>query len=427
MTQVYLLAVFYASLATAMAVSAQARMKRLFLQRMDVARRSRARAISASAAKTDFLATMSHEIRTPMNSIVGFTRLLLETQGLPPGVRRHLGLIDSASASLLTVVNDILDFSKVEAGEVSLDLRPVSVRGIVEDTLAIAADSAASKGLAITAAYDGPAETLHLADDMRIRQVILNLVNNAVKFTASGSVKLTVDVLEGDHVDRVRFAVTDTGIGIALDQRDRLFTRFSQVDNSVARTHGGTGLGLAICKALVELMDGEIGVRSEPGKGSTFWFEVPLSRTDAVAVEASAESTADVEGVRVLLVDDHPMNRELGAALLTLMGCEVELAENGLQAVEAATHGAFDVILMDVHMPQMDGLAAARAIRGLPSAAADVPIIAMTADVLPEHVERCRLAGMVDHVAKPVRPEALHAALARWIRPREDPAARLIA
>ncbi|HZZ37390.1 MAG TPA: ATP-binding protein, partial [Caulobacteraceae bacterium] len=260
------------------------------------------------------------------------------------------------------------------------------------------------------------------ADDMRIRQVILNLLNNAVKFTKSGRVELLAEVVPGEHVDTARFAVTDTGVGIPLDRRDRLFERFSQVDSTVTRSHGGTGLGLAICKGLVELMDGEIGVRSEPGKGSTFWFEVPLSRSGSDALPDAPAVAGGPIAARILLVDDHPMNRELGSTLLTLMGCEVDLAEDGLQAVEAARTGAYDAILMDVHMPHMDGLAATRAIIGLGGLAAQTPIIAMTADVLPEHVARCRMAGMVDHVAKPVRPEALHAALARWVVGRDVPA-----
>jgi signal transduction histidine kinase/ActR/RegA family two-component response regulator len=422
MTQIYILAAFYTGFVTATAVEGQLRLRRLFLQRIQVARRSRARAMAASAAKTDFLATMSHEIRTPMNSIVGFTRLLLDAPDIPPEARRKLGLIDSASATLLSVVNDILDFSKVEAGEVELDIRATTVRRLAEDTVAIAAESAAQKGLALSLTFDGPVDQAHWADDMRIRQVILNLLNNAVKFTKSGRVELSAEVLPGEHVDTARFAITDTGIGIPLDRRDRLFERFSQVDSTVTRTHGGTGLGLAICKGLVELMDGEIGVRSEPGKGSTFWFEVPLGRSGSAALQDAPAVAGGPIAARILLVDDHPMNRELGSTLLTLMGCEVDLAEDGLQAVEAARTGAYDAILMDVHMPHMDGLAATRAIIDLGGRAAETPIIAMTADVLPEHVERCRMAGMVDHVAKPVRPEALHAALARWAVPPDVPA-----
>jgi signal transduction histidine kinase/ActR/RegA family two-component response regulator len=415
LVQIYCMVAYYSALLTATAVAGQARLQEMFVQRMRVAREARLRASTANSAKTEFLATMSHEIRTPMNSILGFTRVLLGAKDLPETARRQLGLIDSAGESLLTVVNDILDFSKVEAGEVQLHFEPMSLRRLAEDAVAIAGESARSKGLDMRLRLTGVEDLSYLGDEMRLRQVILNLLNNGVKFTRDGGVELAVEVTEEAGFDSVRFTITDSGVGIPLDRRDRLFERFSQVDSSVARTYGGTGLGLAICKGLVDLMDGSIGVRSAPGRGSSFWFEVPLSRCDADGGGAEQDDEASIAGARVLLVDDHPMNRELGSTLLGLLGCEVDLAEDGVAAVEAARSGVYDIILMDVHMPVMDGLAASRAIRAFDGAAADVPIIAMTADVLPEHVERCRLAGMVDHVAKPVRVEALHAAIARHL------------
>jgi signal transduction histidine kinase/CheY-like chemotaxis protein len=417
LTELFSAAAFYSALVTAIAVAGQARAQSLLAARMRVAREARGKAISANAAKSEFLATMSHEIRTPMNSILGFTHVLQQTADLPPTARRHLDLIDSAGQSLLTVVNDILDFSKVEAGEVQLYMEAVSLTKLAEDAVAIAGEPARRKDLELRLRLVGDCDQTYLADQMRIRQVILNLLNNGVKFTERGFVELCVEVQESDPFDTVRFTITDTGVGIPLDRRDRLFERFSQVDSSVARTYGGTGLGLAICKGLVGLMDGSIGVRSAPGRGSSFWFEVPLVRADAAAaIEAQDASDESIlEGVRILLVDDHPMNRELGSTILGLLGCEVVLAENGALAVEAARTGAFDIILMDVHMPVMDGLAATRAIRALDGAAGRTPVIAMTADVLPENVERCRLAGMVDHVPKPVRPEALQNALLRCL------------
>jgi CheY-like chemotaxis protein len=349
----------------------------------------------------------------PVTPIIGFTKLLMDRADLPADARRQLSLIDSAGASLMTVVDDILDFSKVEAGEIELLPAPVSMRRVAEAALAIVTPGAERKGLELKLKLTGPVDQPLMADEMRLRQVLLNLLNNAVKFTAEGRVELAVRVTPGDHVENVEFTITDTGLGIPLDRRDRLFVRFSQVDGSVARLHGGTGLGLAICKGLVELMDGVIGVKSAPGHGSVFWFEAPFVRAEAAA-EAPQEET-DVTaglGLKVLLVDDHPMNRELGAALLTIMGCEFDLAENGEEAVEAVRGQAYDAILMDVHMPGMDGLAATRAIRAMEGPTASTPIIAMTADVLPEHVARCRAAGMDAHVSKPVRPEALYAALA---------------
>ncbi|MBS0411021.1 MAG: response regulator [Proteobacteria bacterium] len=415
MTELFAASAFYASLVTAVAVAGQARIQALFDARMRIARDARFKAQQANEAKSEFLATMSHEIRTPMNSILGFTHVLQQNAELPESARRHLDLIDSAGQSLLTVVNDILDFSKVEAEEVQLHLEPVSLAKVAEDAVAIAGEPARRKGLTLSLRLLGPCEQSYLADEMRIRQVILNLLNNAVKFTESGSVELSVEVQEGDPIDTVRFTVTDTGVGIPLDRRNRLFERFSQVDSSVARTYGGTGLGLAICKGLVGLMDGAIGVRSAPGRGSSFWFEIPLARAEAAQAADAADRGAPVslEGAHILLVDDHPMNRELGSTILGLLGCQVSLAENGAQALEAARAGGFDAILMDVHMPVMDGLSAARAIGALPGLAGQTPVIAMTADVLPENVERCRQAGMVDHVAKPVRPDALHATLLR--------------
>jgi signal transduction histidine kinase/CheY-like chemotaxis protein len=419
--QLYTLAALYSSLAVALALSRRERLQSMLVKREQLTRTARRRAVEANRAKSQFLATMSHEIRTPMNSIVGFTRLLLDTPGLPDHVMRKLALIDSAGASLMTVVDDILDFSKVEAGQVELELAPVSIRQIVEEILEMVRPPAEAKGLALSFDLQGPVDEPLLADAMRVRQVLLNLLNNAVKFTARGSVRISAVVEPGDHVDTVRFSISDTGVGIPLDRRDRLFVRFSQVDATVARLHGGTGLGLAICKGLVDLMDGVIGVKSDPGQGSVFWFELPLSRAEkSIEAQAATASADEAEagqglGARILLVDDHPMNRELGAALLTIMGCEFDLAENGEEAVEAARSHQYDAILMDVHMPGMDGLAATRAIRALPGSAASTPIIAMTADVLPEHVERCRAAGMVAHIPKPVSPETLFRVLSEQL------------
>ena len=234
-----------------------------------------------------------------------------------------------------------------------------------------------------------------------------------MKFTDRGEIRVLVQVREAGDRDRVRISVSDTGIGIAPDAAARLFRRFSQADASVTRAYGGTGLGLAICRGLIEQMGGRVGVNSRPGQGSTFWLELNLERTEAREPRPSRPSEAGLSA-HVLLVDDHPTNRELGMTVLKLLGCTVELASDGNEAIEAASRTHFDVILMDVHMPGMDGLTATRAIRMLEGSAATVPIIAMSADVLPDQVRRCKLAGMVDSVPKPINIEALYDALIRW-------------
>ena len=406
---------FFTSLATAMVIADQKRMKRLWARRTRIARAAQARAMAAGQAKTEFLATMSHEIRTPMSSIVGFTEVLLKREDLPEPARRQLALIDRAGASLLTVVNDILDFSKVEAGEVELSPAPINPRNVAQDAMAIVAEAARRKGLDLQLGFIGPVEAPVMLDDLRVRQILLNLLSNAIKFTDQGRVRLDLQAIEEPDGVLLRFRVTDTGPGVPSEQAARLFKRFSQGDSSVSRTHGGTGLGLAICRGLTELMGGKIGVGSKPGAGATFWFEIPARRAAGPVREAASPEAAAPLAARVLLVDDHPMNRELGATVLGLLGCEVILAENGEEAVAAAQTSGCDLILMDVHMPRMDGLEATRAIRALGGVCAAVPIIAMSADVMPEMEAACLRAGMNAAVGKPIQIQALHDVLTRWL------------
>ena len=417
--QVFISLLFGTNLATGLALAQQERLKRLLVRREQLTRAARARALAATEAKTEFLATMSHEIRTPLNSVLGFAQLLAARSDLPPDARRQVNLIDSAGGALLTVVNDILDFSRVEAGQVELLPQPTSASAMLRDTAAIMAPEARAKGLTLDVEVIDPLDVLHDLDDARLRQVLLNLLNNAVKFTDAGRIDARLIVEPGDHEDRLRFEIADTGAGIAVDKQPLLFQRFSQVDSSASRTYGGAGLGLAISRALVELMGGKIGVDSVPGRGSCFWIEISAPVAEPLAV-TEQRTPASPSAARILLVDDHPMNREIGVALLTLAGCKVDIAENGQQAVEAAEVGEYDMILMDIHMPLMDGLAATRAIRALRSPASRVPIIAMSADALPQQVERCYAAGMVDHIAKPIQREVLYAKVERWLTAPTD-------
>lgn len=414
MIQLYLAMVFATGLITGLMATHQQRLRAILTNRARSDRRARDRAQAASVSKTEFLATMSHEIRTPLNSIIGFAQLL-ERADLPDSARQQVGVIRRSGDALLTVVNDILDFSKVEAGRISLDPKPIQLATVCRDALAIVAESAERKGLALDMESTGPADLAHVCDDHRLCQVLLNFLNNAVKFTDRGGVTLKLDIQPEGPSDRVRIAVVDTGVGIALDAQPTLFDRFQQVDGSISRTHGGTGLGLAICKGLVEAMGGRIGVISAPGKGSEFWLDVSFPRAQAQELAEAQQPREALPAAQILLVDDHPMNRDLGVAVLAMLGCAVDVACDGREAVDAARMNRYDAILMDVHMPGMDGLAATRAIRALDGPVSRTPIIAMSADVLPEQVARMQAAGMVDSVEKPISLEALHACLSRWV------------
>jgi CheY-like chemotaxis protein len=368
---------------------------------------------------------MSHEVRTPLTGVVGFARLLEARDDLPEDARLHVARISRSAEALLSVVNDVLDFSKLEATQLELDPQPFDTRAFLLETVDLVRPQAADKGLAVTLSLAPDLPDWLDADAARVRQVLLNLLTNAAKFTSQGGITVAAAHDQG----QLRIAVTDTGPGIEPEAAARLFQRFSQVDNSNTREHGGTGLGLAISKGLVEIMGGAIGLESAPGRGSTFWFTVPAPIVDtssAAAPAQAAEPTPELDAGRlsILVVDDVAANRELICTMLAPFDVALTTAASGPDAVEAACAQPFDVILMDLQMPGMDGMAAARAIRVNSDINRTTPILAISANVLPVQVEAARRAGMDDHIAKPIDPRELLTKIGHWTaRPNPDRAA----
>ena len=368
------------------------------------------RAEAAADAKAEFLANMSHEIRTPLTAINGFSSLLGELDNLPPDASLYVRRVKTAGMTLLTVVNDILEFSKLEAGHVTLSPHPFDLAPFLDDVMALFADQARAKGLGLSLDLDPEAPTALEGDADRIRQVVVNLVGNAVKFTETGEIRITVR-----HADGVlHVSVRDTGCGVPQAKRDSLFQRFFQADGSISRRYGGTGLGLSICKGLVELMGGSIAMAPASDGGSIFTFQVPAEEAAPVADGVPAERAEPVACARILVVDDLAVNRELVRAMLQAVGHEVSDAASASEALRLTGRERFDLILMDLQMPEIDGFAAARAVRAQDGANRDTPIIALSADVLPEHVEASARAGMNGHVGKPIAPLALLGAIERW-------------
>ena len=372
-----------------------------------VARAARRDAVAADGAKGRFLAVMSHEMRTPLNGIMGHAQLLGASPQLAPQAREQLGVIQASCQVLLSLITNILDYSRLGSGATPIALAPVALADVVRAAAGIVRPNLGPLTLSVeVSAVEG---LVHEGDENRILQLLLNLLGNAVKFTAEGQVAVRVTLRPGEDADQVRVSVHDTGVGLAPEAMSQLFQPFTQVDTSATRRFEGAGLGLAISKSLVKQMDGQIGVESVLGEGSEFWFELPLRRLEA-SPEASADETAGLGAGRILVVDDHPVNRQVAAMMLMAAGFDVETADDGAQAVEAVRSRPFDLVFMDLHMPVMDGLTACRAIRALEGDKASIPVVAMTAATLPEDVARCRAAGMDAHLPKPIEQERLVAA-----------------
>lgn len=376
---------------------------------------------AANEAKSAFLAMMSHELRTPMNGVLGMARALQRTQ-LDPRQQSYVDTILRSGDGLMSILNDVLDISKIEAGRMDLDVGAFDLKSLGDQAVELWSEIATSKGLSLTCEAEPGLPALVLGDEMRVRQIVLNLISNALKFTETGSVTLTLradPAADGDG--GVEIVVADTGIGMTFEQQQGLFRPYMQAEKSTARKFGGTGLGLAICRKLTSMMGGEIHVDSAPGEGATFHVWLPLP--EAEPAQADPAQTEDLPSLRVLVADDNPINQAVARAILEAAGANVEAVSDGAQALERLRLEAFDVILMDVHMPNMDGIEAVRRIRDGQVGRAETPVVALTADAMPGEGERLKALGFDALQHKPVQPAALINAIAEVLTTRTQAAA----
>jgi PAS domain S-box-containing protein len=391
------------------------------IQNIDVLVKAREAALEAARVKSEFVTNVSHELRTPLSGVIGMTGLLLST-ALDATQKEYARTIERSARDLLSIIDEILAFARAESGELELDTIEFDLRALVGELEGAFAETAAAKGLELACLVEDAVPYGLGGDPVRLREVLGHVLGNAVKFTSEGTVVLRASLAGAGPAEAVvRFDVTDTGIGVPPEARERLFRPFSQADGSSSRKYGGTGLGLALSKRLVEAMGGDIGVRSQPGQGSTFWFTARFARRDDAGDAVPAVLASERAGrPRVLVVEDTPVNQKVAVAMLENLGYQADVVGNGLEAVEACSSAAYDAVLMDCQMPEMDGYKAAAWIRQREGPERRIPIIALTATVGQGERERCLAAGMDDYLGKPARLQTLDSTLRKWIPRMED-------